>query len=58
VEPQPTSSLHSHYLSKAKSYLAEGKPLDACDYLKDIPSTSPLRSEAVELAKQIPGCTL
>lgn len=58
-EPQaPTSSLHSHYLSKAKSYLTEGKPLDACDYLKDIPSTSPLRSEAVELAKQIPGCTL
>ncbi len=58
-EPQaPTSSLHSHYLSKAKSYLTEGKPLDACDYLKDIPSTSPLRSEADALAKQIPGCTL
>jgi hypothetical protein len=52
------SSLHGQYLAKAKGYLGEGRHQDACDYLKDIPSTSPLRAEALELAKQIPGCTL
>lgn len=58
VEPVQVSSLHSQYLSKAKSYMAAGKALEACDYLKDIPATSPLRAEAAELAKQIPGCSL
>jgi hypothetical protein len=57
--PQPqTNNLYGQYLMKAKNYFTEGKYMDACDYLKDIPPTSPYRSEAVELAKQIPDCKL
>ena len=57
--PQPqTNNLYGQYLTKAKHYVEEGKYMDACDYLKDIPPTSAYRTEAVELAKQIPNCKL
>ena len=56
--PEQVNRLHSQYLSKAKDYMAQGRSIEACDYLQDIPATSPLRGEAEELARQIPGCGL
>jgi hypothetical protein len=56
-QPQ-TNNLYGQYLTKAKHYVEEGKYMDACDYLKDIPPASAYRTEAAELAKQIPGCKL
>jgi len=57
--PQPKmNNLYAQYLNKAKRFIEEGNNKDACDYLKDIPSTSAYRNEAVELAKQISDCKL
>ena len=58
VIPEQVNRLHNQYLSKAREYMTQGRSIEACDYLQDIPATSPLRGEAEELARQIPGCGL